>query len=219
MIHLGKVVDIHPEHNSVDVIITTDGRRLPGIPVTSWSMTGETGVVDLTVPDLTTSRSEPAKWFSLNTEKRDILAVVAFADDTPVCLGFVCPPACQLNFPKEIGEELRIDRHASDWYQTINRDGDVELHHPSGTFIRVAEDLDHVDLTAKDYDKLWKLKRNLQRRPGFRFRVANTDGVQVTLDMTPEKVTLTATVPVTITAPAIDLNGQVRINGVLQVGE
>lgn len=219
MIFAGKVVDIHPEHNSVDVVLALDNRRLPGVLVASWSMTGETGVVDLHVPDLTVPRTEEEKWKSLNTEKRDIIAIVAWVDSVPVCLGFISPPACQLNFPKEIGEELRIDRHASDWYNTINRNGDVEWYHPSGTYIRIAENLEHEDLTARDYDKRWKLKRNLQRRPGFRFRVANVDGIVVTLDMTPQGVRLTSSVPVTIDAPRIDLNGEVRINGVVQQGE
>jgi hypothetical protein len=228
VIYLAKVVDVHPEQNSVDVVLAGDGRRFPGVAVMSWALSGNTGVVDLPVPDLTVLRTEDEKWKSLNTEKRDIQAVVAIIEDSPVCLGFIAPPACELNFPKEMGEELRIDRHASDVYSTLDRYGNAEWYHPSGTCVRIAEDLDHVDLTGKDFDRIWKLRRNLARKPGLKLVIANTDGVRVTLMMTPTgSVSLEATGDITlhaggrvvIDADKIDLNGQVKINGVTQVDD
>ena len=161
--YAAKVVDVHPEHHSVDVVLLLDNRRLPGVLVASWSMTGETGFVDLHVPDLTVARTEEEKWKSLNTEKRDIIAIIAWVESVPVCIGFVSPPACQMNFPKEIGEELRIDRHASDVYSTIDRAGNMEMAHPAGTWFGLVENPSKTKLTAKDYDKRWKVKRNLGR--------------------------------------------------------
>lgn len=60
---VGKVVDVHPEHNSVDVRVMSDRRRLIGVPVVGSGNSGTTGVIDLPVPDLTTGRDEDSKWF------------------------------------------------------------------------------------------------------------------------------------------------------------
>lgn len=164
-ITLGKVVDVHPEQNTIDVRCATDARKLVSVPVVGMGNSGNTGLVDLPVPDLTTPRVDPPKWESFHVEggRRDMVAVIAFADGAPVCLGFVLPPDTQMTFPKELGEERRINRHSSDVYETIDRDGNAEWYHPSGTHILVGENPEHLDLTKKDWDKLWEIKRNLKR--------------------------------------------------------
>ena len=220
-----------------------DYRHLVGVPVATGFVTGRTGTVDLHVPDLTTDRHDndplTGKWASFNTDKRDIIAVVGFIDGAPICLGFICPPICELNFKDDIWDEFRIQRHASDLYETIDRDANHEWYHPSGTFLRVAEDPEHLDLTGKDYDQKWAIRRNTDKAPHVRLVVANA-GTKVTdVDIDPDgnvtvttqgnivataakAISLTATEPVTIIAPAINLNAatidlnspDVRIQGV-----
>ena len=160
---LGKVVDVHPEHNSVDIRVFNDRRRLIGVPVVGMGNTGNTGLIDLPVPDLTTGRGEDTKWDSDNTDKRDIMALVAFADGSPVCLGFVYPPITQMTFDGEQAKERRLFRHASDVYSSIDKDGNVEVAHPSGTWFGMSERPTKTKLTEKDYDQKWQVKRNLAR--------------------------------------------------------
>lgn len=175
---MAKVVDVHPEQNTVDVVVAADGRTFPGVHVLSGVMTGQTGLVDLHVPDLTTSRKSEdwvsGKWASLNTDKRDILAVIGFAESVPVCFGFVSPPTCEMNFPAAIGEERRIYRHASDVYEWTDKDGNTQFCHPNGSYATLAEDPDKLDLTAKDYDQKWSIKRNLGRVLHFFFGLINS---------------------------------------------
>jgi len=232
---LGKVVEIHPEHNAVDVAVFYDGRRLVAVPVVGDALTGNTGTVDLAIPDLTTDRhdqSQDGKWVSNDTDKRDIIAVVGFVEGAPICLGFLSPPVCELHFPDNEYDEFRIQRHASDLYETIDRDANHEWYHPSGTFLRVAEDPEHLDLTGKDYDKKWAIKRNTDKAPHVHLVVANAGSVMADVHIDPDgnvsvtsqgnivatadkAISLTALEGVTITAPSINLNSpDVQIQGV-----
>lgn len=164
-----KVWDVHPEHNAVDVTMLHDRRRLVGVPVISMSASGNTGVIDLPIPTLTTGGEE--KWESQNTKDRDIVAIIGFSEGTPICFGFIYPPVSQMNFEGEIAQERRIQRHASDVYETIDKDGNCEFYHPSGTFLRFAEDPEHFDLSGKDYDKKWNIKKNKDKKPYIRLEV------------------------------------------------
>ncbi len=170
---IGKVVDVHPEHFSVDIRLAMDNRRLVGVPMVGLAITGNTGIVDLPIPDLTTPRTEPEKWKSFNTNQRDILAIVGWVDGSPVCLGFLPPPLCELNFEGDIASERRIERHASDVYRWTDQNGDQQMVHPSGSYISFGEQRDFLDLTARDYDQKWQIRRNTTRRPGVRCVIAS----------------------------------------------
>lgn len=159
----GKVVDVHPEHNSVDVRVLSDRRRLIGVPVAGIGNTGTTGTIDLPVPDLTTGRGEDEKWKSTNTDERDVIAIIAFVGGAPVCLGFMHPPITEMTFEGEDAKERRLFRHASDFYSFIDRDANVEVAHPSGTWFALSEKTRKTRLTEQDYDRKWQVKRNLKR--------------------------------------------------------
>ena len=162
-IKLGRVVDVHPKENSIDVRLLKDNRRLTSVPVVGLMNTGTTGMVDLAVPDLTTGRGEDSKWESVNTDKRDAIAVIGFADGAPLCLGFVMPPLTEMTLPDDLGRERRLYRHASDVYNWIDKDGNSEWCHPSATWMAATESPQKLKFTKKDYDRLWKVKRNLDR--------------------------------------------------------
>lgn len=212
---IAKVVDVHPEGNTIDVTFAADGRWVPAIPVIGSALSGNTGLVDLPVPDLTTSRTYPDKHKSENTDKRDILAIIGDVDGVFVCLGFISPPVCEMNFPKEIGEERRIDRHASDVYAWTDKDGNTQSCHPNGSYATLGESASKLDLTEKDYDKKWRIKRNLNRVIQFFFMLVNGSQTKFTAWVKPDgsteiyaagPITITSDVHIQLTAPRIDLN-------------
>lgn len=206
----GKVVDVHSESNTIDVRIATDNRRLTGVPVVGMGLSGNTGSIDLPVPDTTTSRVEADKWKSLHVDggKRDIIAIIAFVSGRPVCLGFVVPPVSQMTFPPAVGENRRIIRHHSDVYQTIDKDGNTEVYHPSGTYLRIGTAPEHEDLTGKDYDKRWKIANNTSKAVHVHLRVSNAGSEKASIDIDPQgniKVT-------NVGNTQIDTTGTMKVN-------
>ena len=178
-----KVVDVHPESVAVDCVVSADNRQLRFVPVISSALSGNTGRVDLPVPELVTAEGvkilrtsstwETDKWASVNSKTRDILAVIDFVGGAPVCYGFIAPPVCQLKMPSELGLERRVDRHASDVYEWIDALGNTQWRHPNGTHSSLANNPVFKDLAAKDWDKKWLIKRNVASVLSYFFSLIN----------------------------------------------
>jgi len=151
---LAKVVAIHPESNCVDVVVLRTGAPLSAVRVLAEMATGQTGVADLHLPDAANG------YDSENTGKRDIVAAISYYREIPFVVGFLFPEVAECLFARP---DFRVDRHASDVYHTIDAAGNIELAHPSGAFVRIAESPAHEDLTGKDYDSIWKIARNTGR--------------------------------------------------------
>jgi hypothetical protein len=174
MFKVARVVATHPESHAVDVVVMDDNRRLSGVQVLAGMAGGNVGLSDLPEPTVT----DPQRPFeSSNTNERDIYAVVAFVGAIPLVVGFLYPQVAECLFASK---NFRVNRHASDVYYTIDGAGNIELAHPSGTYIRIGETLDHVDLTGQDYDQKWKTAKNTDKLPGLRVQVANSGGVKTT---------------------------------------
>lgn len=184
MLTLARVVNVHPESHAVDLVIMEDGRRISGVQVISQSAGTDFGSSDLALPDAT-------GYDAKNTKTRDIYAVVSWVRDIPVVLGFLFPQVAQCLFADK---ERMVYRHPSDVYLTIDGKGNTELYHPSGAYLRLGESGAHEDLTGKDYDKVWKIKRNTSRKVNIHLEQA---GGTATVNITPEgaiKVTSQSTV-------------------------
>ena len=153
MLTLAQVVDIHFDSHSVDLVMQEGGRRMCGVPVMTGVGGTNFGFNDLAIPTNTGYEAE-------NSKQRDIYAVVGFINDHPMVLGFMFPQVCQMLFEDK---ERMVYRHASDAYVTIDKDANLEVFHPSGTYLRIGESSAHEDLTAKDFDKVWKIERNTSR--------------------------------------------------------
>lgn len=166
MLEVARVVAIHPESHSVDVCLMNDGRRVGGVQVLSTAFGTNFGLTDLATPDLTTG--EPYETGA--TWTRDIYGIVAWLKATPVVLGFIAPQVSQMNFDED---DRMIYRHSSDVYMTVDKDGNTELFHPSGAYVRIATDPAHEDLTGKDYDKIWKIVRNTDKAVHIHIEQAN----------------------------------------------
>ena len=230
MLMLARVVNIHPESHAVDLVIMEDGRRISGVQVISHSAGTDFGLSDLALPDAT-------GYDAKNTKTRDIYAVLSWVRDIPLVLGFMFPQVAQCLFADK---ERMVYRHPSDVYLTIDGKGNTELYHPSGAYLRLGESGAHEDLTGKDYDKVWKIKRNTGRKVNIHLEQG---GGVASLNIDPggnidlkhagnlttstggnlsAKVDGTANIEVsgdtTLTTPTLTVNGNVVINGSLNQG-
>lgn len=211
MLFMARVVATHAESHAVDVVLMDDGRRFGGVQVLSHMAGGNAGHVDLPEPTVT---DPSAPFDSQNTGIRDIYALVAFVSrDIPVVVGFIYPQVAQCLFAKK---NLRINRHASDVYSTIDEAGNVEIAHPSGSFVRIAEALPHVDLAGTDYDAKWKIANNVASTPGMRVQIGNGGNVKATIDITKDgHVSITNVGNTTITTTgttSIDSTGNMTLH-------
>lgn len=171
-LRLARVVRVHPEDNSVDLVMVDDGSRYVAVQVMAIGATTNTGLVDLPEPVATADA-----WGVVERTSRDATAVVDMLASTgvPIVVGFLFGQVNGMLFKEK---NLRVARHASDVYSTINDAGDIELAHPSGTFVRIATSPGHVDRTGTDFDKRWSIDKNTSSAPNLCITVKNA-GSQV----------------------------------------
>lgn len=175
------IVDTHPEDNSVDLVLCDDGSRLSGVPVLVHNASARSGGVDL--PEVP---QKADKWDITKRDGQDMEAYVGYMGaGNPVVIGFAYPQVSQMTFKDK---KRRFNRHQSDVYTTITGNGDVELYHPSGAYVRIAESLDHEDLERKNFDESLVLDRNKDRQVGMRVSLGG-----VTIDIKDGEVNITAT--------------------------
>jgi hypothetical protein len=219
----GRVVAIHPEDHSCDIVMLGDGSRLAGVQIQSQSASTNTGLNDLVAP---AAAPDGNKWNASQKTGRDILAIVGWCEGVPFVNGFLFPQICQMTFPEA---NRKIDRHASDFYQTIDAKGNVEWSHPSGTYLRIGESPAHEDLTGKDFDKKWAIKNNTGTAPHVHLTVASAGSVVATIDIAPSgaitvtgaslmatltgAATLIAPGGVTVDTPDAHFTGNIKADG------
>lgn len=197
----GIVVAVHANDHSVDLVMSDDGSQIPGVPVMSHSASARTGGIDM--PDVPNSGGAN-KWDITKRNGQDMEAVVAFFGRNPVVIGFLYPQVSQMTFDDA---KRKFVRHQSDVYTTITGNGDCELYHPSGAYVRIAEDLEHEDLEEKNTDKSLRLDRNKERQVGMRVKLGG-----VTIDIKDGEVKITAT-RITMTGEVVT-EGDVRAGGI-----
>lgn len=221
----GRVAAAHPEDYSVDLVMTDTGERIVGVQVLSPSASTNTGYNNLPSP-ATPASGNP--WDLTQATSRDVLAGVAYFGPYPVVLGFRFPQICQMLFA-DINRS--INRHASDFYTSIDGQGNFEAYHPSGTYFRVGASPAHEDLTGKDFDGQWKISKNTASAPHVHLTVAHAGSPVASIDIDPSgnislqnngnlsatvggTVTGTVTGAVTLNAPAgTTINGPLTVNG------
>lgn len=170
----GVVVQTHPEDYSVDLVMVDDGARLVGVQVLSPTASTRTGNVDLPAV-----APKADKWDITHESDQEILAVVGYLGRFPVVLGFIYPQISQMTFDDP---RRKISRHQSDVYYTVDGVGDMELFHPSGTYVRIAQSPLHEDLRGKNTDKNLSIDRNTQKQVHFHVRMA---GGAASIDIAP----------------------------------
>lgn len=171
----GIVVATHPEDHSVDLVMADDGSRLVGVQVLTPSGSARTGTVDLpAVPE------SANKWDITKRNGQDMEALVGFLGRNPVVVGFLYP---QVNQVLSKDPKARYSRHQSDVEWMIDGDGNIQLNHPGGAYVRIGETPDKVDTAGKNADGNAKADRNTGRKVNVRVGLA---GNAVVLTMTPD---------------------------------
>lgn len=162
-IRYGVVVATHPEDHSVDLIMTDDYSRVAGVQVLTSNGNGAYGRNDLYAPE---EKSGDEKWDLSKVGPKNPIAAVAFGLGMATVIGFRYPQVNQMTFGEK---NLRVDRHASEVYSTLNEAGDFEMAWPNGTFVRVGATKDHVDLNGKGTDSKWATEKNTGAAMHLRF--------------------------------------------------
>lgn len=173
-LELAVVVDTHPDDNSVDAVLVRNGGRLVGAQVAGMGASGRTGSIDL--PEV---KKTGDKWDITQRDKdgQDVIAVIGYVGNSPIVLGFLTPQISQMTFDDK---RMKFSRHQSDVMSMIDGDGNIQLTHPSGAYVRIGETPDSVDLAGKNADKNLKADRNTDKKVHVRIGLAD-DKVVVTL--------------------------------------
>jgi len=172
---LARVVGVHPGDQAVDLVFLHDGSRAPKVQYTSGLPIGtDFGHAGIPRPDGAGDGED--------TGGRDIIAVVALFRRLPVVIGFLPPQVCAVLFD-EPGRV--VHRTPSDVYCTTDAEGNTELYHPSGTFLRIATTAAHEDLTGKDRDGKWAITRNTSKAVHVQLTVANAGAQKASLHIDP----------------------------------
>lgn len=174
---LAKVTRVVPGGYAVDLLFLDDGSRVPAVQVMASAASGNTGLVDLAQPDQSADQWDP------NVQgEREMIACVSFYRGLPVVMGFLFPQICQMLFDRQ---NFKVDRHSSDVYSTIDADGNTEVYHPSGTYLRIGTDPAHEDLTGQDFDGKWAIAKNADKAVHVQLTVKNAGVQKFSLNIDP----------------------------------
>lgn len=194
-VKIGKVVSVHREDHSVDLVFL-DGNVVTQVPVLTNGLGSNFGTVNMVAPsydkDQLAKKTYPeastnAVHSGTNTSKvgRDQYVWVLQAEGNffgtakMAVIGFMPPQVSEMLFARhEMGEDgvqsmsserqgefddMLLHRHPSDMQTTLDKSGKLSVQNPNGSRITMGEDVGAVDLTKKDYDKLYELRENLDR--------------------------------------------------------
>lgn len=227
----GIVVEVHPEDHSVDLVMADDGSRLTGVQVATPNGSTRTGTVDL--PEIPKRKD---KWDVTEPTGQDMHALVSFVGRHPVVTGFLYP---QVNQMLSKDPKLKMSRHQSDVVTSIDGEGNIQLEHPSGLFLRIGSAPDKQDFKKKNADESAELDRNTSTTPYVRLSMAGGKAVltiapdgavsltsETTVDIeakgnvtvkTDASALVEAAGSATVKAPTITLDGNTNITGNLDV--
>lgn len=218
-LELGIVVAVYPQGQSIDVLLPDSGSRLTNVQVMVPTGSDSTGMVDLPDPGLP---ADDTRWDITNDPKRNLRAVLGSYQGNPICIGFLLPQIGQMTFDEP---NRRITRHASDVYSTVDQFGNMEVYHPSGTFIRIGTSAAHEDLTGQDVDGEWAIVANTATAPYLNVTIANGGAVKATFQVDPAgnvsltapTLTVTASGGITLNGATIDKSGNLGVPGTAAV--
>lgn len=199
VLRIAKVVDTSPKGNALDLVYLDTLGVARNAQVMSQSAGTDYGSVDMPEP---TKPKSGTVFDAKETKDRDIYAVVAMVGGEPLVLGYIPPQVNQMAFDKTTHPNLKIQRHASDFYQVTDNEGNTGWIHPSGSTIKIGSP---PSLDGADYDKKWKITKNKDSKKSITLTVPESGSITIdtagTITITAEKtITITAGKTITISA-------------------
>ena len=170
-IRLARVTRVWPEGQALDCIFLDTGDYGRGVQVMSPYAGSDFGFSGVPAPE----KEGDAPNMTNNGDQRTILAVVACLSGISICLGYLHPAGGEMTFAKDQHKNRLIERHTSDFYRTINDDGDLDMVHPSGAFLRLGSGSTPDVLDRKDFRKKWQLKHNKTKKPAMTLHTSGSD--------------------------------------------
>ncbi len=156
-IRLARVTYAHPGAQKFEAIFLDTGDYVRDVQVmTPYGGTDFGYTTGVPFPD---EEGHDPNMTENDADVRHIVAVIACLQGMNICLGYLYPQITQMAFTRSDKNRL-IERHPSDTYRTIADDGDMDLVHPGGAYIRMGEGESPDTLEGRDYDGVWKIKRN-----------------------------------------------------------
>jgi hypothetical protein len=179
---LAQVVYFRQGSNTADIKMLENGWPYSRVPIMCETVSSNTGRHELPQPSAVTESSagKPAD--------RVMIAVVGMiSSDTtgagsPVILGFLPPQNRETLFT----DGRCINRLPSDVYVSVDDDGNIEVAHPSGTYIRIGETPGHEDLTGQDFNGAWKIRRNTDKSVHLKISVGSGGSEKASLHIDPD---------------------------------
>lgn len=194
MIRYGRVVAVHPERRTVDLVDQDSGWPIAEAVVAAGTVSSDSGSWD--VPDVAKPASASQGGAIPPSGRALVAAYVLDANRRALVLGFVLPNGSVL-VPGEPNRDIK--RHPSGAYTTIAPDGSMELYHPSGTYFRIGTG-GHENL-------------------GAGLSPTSTAEPTVTLETPAFSLTVAPGGHATMTYTDLTLNGPVTLNGTLTSNE
>src|SRR4030042_230254 len=163
MLTLGKVYQIYPQANMVDVMMF-DGSILKKVQVMCPVSSSTVGAINMPVPKYKTDmikRDSPLAQAKQN--ESDVIAVIGFLGESllnPVVLGFLFPELNEILCGRDQkgnkdGTQF-LWKHESNVYfrivkgDTLDKPAEIEISHPSGLFVKIGENDDLTEITNWD---------------------------------------------------------------------
>ena len=198
-----RVVAVHPERRRLDLVLLSNGQRLPNVRVLG-SSGSDTGSWD--VPDVPRPAAEGTASDLPQGEQRALIAVVGWVDGAAAVFAFDHPPVTAL----AVNEQNRtVHRHPSGAYSTIAPDGSMEMRHPGGAYVRIGagehQPLDNIAGPG------WAAKG------GSPAQITVVTGAVKVVIEPGGAVTVEGTGELTLSYGHATLNGDVQLNGSLTV--
>ena len=199
-----KVVRVNQTRRTVDLVFNDNGQRVADVQMVGNS-SSDSG--SWSVPDVPKPASEAGP-DQLSPTARNLVATCDMLNGRPVVTGFLHPLDTQVAFAEPNRE---VHRHPSGAYSTVAPDGSIETFHPSGAYLRIGTG-DHQDLATVSADGNWQMPAGA---PPAQITLA-TAGFTLTV-MPNGATTLTTTGPVVATFANMELHGDVKVFGALEV--
>jgi hypothetical protein len=182
MIRFARVLRAYPEQYAVDLWYPDNGTMQAGVQVATPFAGTDYGWADLPRPD----EVDDADAGQYGSERYVIAVTAATHSGVAVVIGFLFPQVSQILFAGEGEERKAVHRKASHVYSSHSDGGDSEWYHPSGTYVRVAENPEHEDLEGQDFDSTFQTTRNTEKRVHITVVVANGGEEKARLHIDPD---------------------------------